>query len=442
MNILIVDDDNAILELICIIVENAFESATIVRASCPNTAIAELDRYSFDLIICDYEMPPFGTGEDVYIHLRTHNSETQFLLFTSRNLEEVDFLTDSNDQRLSSLQKPARPKDITAMLNKILNYDGDGEQSKYRRVPIYNFTRFNYTKCSIFIEINKEKYVKIINKEHEYEMDFIQRYIQKEIKYFYILAEDYEDFLVEFTSTNFLKNTNSESDFLENAKKQHLYLASLVKQLGISQYSIDESSKLALQAIEQAHKSSFKGLIESLLKSNDYSYDHTFLITCICSHISGEVGLTKQANERLAMASLIHDLGIERADLNYIHDIRPEKIKDLTYDEQQIIRKHVKLLENNKNFTDISDEIQKILTIQHSFDENYPYNESQMNTNNSVTTLTFLVAHAFSNELYHYEFKPEKLREIFTILNYKFAHKNFYKILKAIKDKFLITDEE
>ncbi len=442
MNILVVDDDIAILELICIIVENSYSEANIVRASCPKTAIIELDKVNFDLIICDFEMPPFGTGKEVYDHLRKSNQQTHFLLFTSRNILEIEFLIANPDQRLASLRKPARPKDIKSLLDKLLNYDRAAKQENYKKIPIYNFTRFNYTNCPVYIEINKEKYVKILNKDQDYDIEFIQRYIKKEIKYFYITEGDYETFLAEFTSNGFLSNTNSEKDFLKCAKSTHLYLAGLIQGIGLSQFTLDESSKLSLNAIEHGLNSSFKSIIESLITSNDYSYDHTYLITCICTHIASEIGLTKKATERLANAALIHDLGIVRSDLNYIHDIRPELIDELPLDEQFTIKKHVKLLENSNNFEDISDEIQKILTIHHSFDENYPYNESMPNTGSSLIVSTFLVAHAFSNELYRYDFEPEKLREIFTILKYKFEQKQYYKIIKAIEDRFLIVAQE
>lgn len=435
MKVLIIDDDNSILELLAIIIENGFSPSLIAKAMCPQSAIQELDKEHFDLIICDYDMPPHGNGEQVFDYFVSKKIEASFLLFTAKESHLVPLVNSPKFQNMkySFLQKPSKPKIIKEKISAIINRE-HATMDNYCSIRIYNFTRFNTTKCDIYIKIGDDKFVKVLNKDDTFEADFIGKYMSKNITHLYITKDSYDQFLVEFGSSNFLLSSETDkATFIETAKKSHQYLAGMINSLGVSQYTIDMATNIAEKTIELTRKDkTLSLLLEKLIKSQSHSYDHTFLVTCLCTHIAKEIGLSEQAIEKLAFSSLVHDIGINKNETCYIHDIVPSKIDTLDFEDQYSIKNHHEVLEKIEHLPDISDDILTIVKFHHIFDDAYPNRDTiNLERFNSVVGV-FLVAHAFSNELYRADFDMKKVREGLTIVTSIFKTKNFAKIIRAL----------
>lgn len=444
MNILLVDDDTTILELLATILENMFRNAHIERCTRPDVAISLLEKHEYELIICDYEMPPHGTGELVYNYITECKIKSTFLLFTSlesTNLEFVNAETYTQPQ-FNYLKKPAPPKKFKECIKALVPQKTSIPEvaiQEYYGVRIHNFLRFNKTQCDIFLKLGENKFVKILNKDSEYDIDFIDKYILRNIHHFYIQKNDYDQFLVAFGASKFLSfEGETTTTFLQEAQKTHRYLSTLMTGIGISQYVIDIANEVSLKVVEEVSgEKQFSDLLKRLINSKDYTYDHTFLITTICSHICKELDLNNSALQKLSFASLIHDLGISDTKLCYLHDINPEEITSLPQEERSIIKDHHDLLTQVQNIPDLTDDIKNILKYHHLFDEKYTYNPNfQIERLNTIVSI-FLVAHAFANELYKNDFNKVNNRDIITVLKYKFKTKNFTKIIKALEISFL-----
>lgn len=434
MKVLIVDDDNSIIELLAIILENSISPKHIGRALNPQSAKEELSQCDYNLVICDFEMYPYGTGQDVFDYIKDNNLSCKFLLFSGREFESTKFsgISEFGPHKFHYLKKPAQPKVIREAIAKLIQSHDDIKD--YYGIRIHNFIRFESTKCNIYIKLGLDKYVKILNKDDSYDNQFLQKYIIKEVSHFYITKNDYNDFLVEFGRSNFLVSNASQKTFLDTAMKSHLYLTSLVSNVGISDFVLEEANQLAIKSLEMSQRDkTLSKLIETLINSQNYSYDHTFLITCFCTQIGLEIGLNKIALEKLAFASLVHDLGISRDNLCVIHDLFPEKIEKLELEEQFIIKNHHSILDKFKHSNDLTDDIEKILKIHHTFDKEYIYNEIVTGLDKvSHFVGVFLISHMLSNEFYKNDFDSSKLADSLTNIKHTFQGPNFDKILRAL----------
>lgn len=433
MKVLIVDDDNSIIELLAIILENSIAPKYIGRAINPQGAKDELSKTDYNLVICDYEMYPFGTGQDVFNYILENKVATSFLLFSGRDFESINFtgIADFGKHRFQYLKKPAQPRVIRESIAQLVKNNNDNKE--YYGIRIHNFVRFESTKCNIYLKLGSDKFVKVLSKNDSYDNNFLQKYINKEVSHFYITKNDYDDFLVEIGRSNFLVSTSSHKTFLDVAMKSHLYLTSLVANVGISDFVLAQANQLAVKSLEMSQKDkTLSKLIEGLINSQNYSYDHTFLITCFCTQIGIEIGLNNVALEKLAFTALIHDLGISRDSLCVIHDLFPEKIETLDLEEQFIIKNHHSILDKFKNSNDLTDDIERILKIHHIFNKDYIYNENTNLEKVSHFVGVFLISHMLSNELYKNDFDSSKLADSLTFIKHTFQGKNFEKILRAL----------
>lgn len=437
MKILLVDDDTTILELLAIILENIFNPDIVDRATRPDHAINLLQEKSYDLIICDYEMPPHGKGDAVFEYVITNDLKSKFVLFSSEEKENLLMLGHEKFQapQFHYLSKPAKPKAFKEFIKGIIDQPTIKSTAAFFPIRIHNFLRFSGTQCPIFVKLSNNKYVKILNAGDTYDIDFIDKYIKKNVGHLFIERKDYDEFLVNFGSTKFLFSDNlSSKDFIKEAQKTHRYLATLMSGVGISEYVLDMAEQVSSKVLEQASgEKSLKDLLSHLINSKDYTYDHTYLITCICSHLCKELGLSHAVLERLSFASLVHDIGITNAETCYIHDIEPKRIKELDDKEIKAIQNHHNILKNFKNLPDITDDIQMIMSHHHLFEKDYPFNSNfQMDRLNQAVSV-FLVAHCFSNQLYAHKFDPNMIRDSLTVVKFHFEGANFAKIIRALE---------
>lgn len=87
LHVLHVDDDASFLQVSKLILEleNKFEIDTVTSV---DAAFCKLKTQSYDAVVCDYEMP-LKNGLDFLKELREQKNNIAFIIFTSRNREEV-----------------------------------------------------------------------------------------------------------------------------------------------------------------------------------------------------------------------------------------------------------------------------------------------------------------------------------------------------------------
>lgn len=103
--ILVIEDNIDALELLANWIRNVFKGHAYTACNV-REALETLGAHSFDLIICDYEMPD-GTGEDVLRYLRQHQIVTPTILFSAHS--------DLSMELESPLSHVVRDKDYTKL---------------------------------------------------------------------------------------------------------------------------------------------------------------------------------------------------------------------------------------------------------------------------------------------------------------------------------------
>src|SRR5690606_38804360 len=152
--------------------------------------------------------------------------------------------------------------------------------------------RHSMSHCDVFLKLTDKKYVKIINANEVYAISSIDKYFTKGITHLYIKNDDYDNFLDELSETPFLSRPHSSNDFLSAAQKNHEILGGMIKTLGITTYTFNLASNMSTQVLNEVSKDeNLKVLLDKIIRSHDYAYDHTFLITCFATAICNELNL-------------------------------------------------------------------------------------------------------------------------------------------------------
>ncbi|MHA1461664.1 MAG: response regulator, partial [Candidatus Heimdallarchaeota archaeon] len=88
INILLVDDEEALLEASKLYLENLSEKFQIYPINSAKKALEKLSSTAYDIIISDYQMSEMN-GLEFLAELRSVGNETPFIIFTGKGREEV-----------------------------------------------------------------------------------------------------------------------------------------------------------------------------------------------------------------------------------------------------------------------------------------------------------------------------------------------------------------
>ena len=214
MNILVVDDEEDIREILGFALEAEVEAdCTFVKSG--NEAWEKIEsKDSFDLIICDYNMPD-GNGGDLYRHLLDNEIAIPFVLCSSISaIEKSDF--DNKSYLIGQIEKPFIYEGVLSTLEKF-NVVKEGfpddiesvirNQSKYISVDFNLIEKLKTTPCNIFLKLNKDKHIKIFNKK---------------IKIYQSDLSKYKDLGVEFSC--FFSPIDRKSNFLKRILNSFILL--------------------------------------------------------------------------------------------------------------------------------------------------------------------------------------------------------------------------
>lgn len=432
MNILFIDDDPNIVNLYSVVLEPLCKDGEFYTASCPGEAKDIINEIKLDLIVSDFDMHPHGTGEEVYnTWIDSINSNNDFMFFTSRNLEELDFYKTGRNNFF--LQKPEKLKDFKNFVKNIIH----SPVSEYSPIAIYQFARWSKTKVSVYIKINEEKHIKIFNVNEEYSLERLNSYIDKGTKFLYIKDEDDSTFLKEYDYSSVFDKAKEFS--FESLKQNHRLLNIQISMFGLTQQSLNTATDTTEKILDQINNNdkSLFDLIERMLTSSDFTYDHSYLTICIASFVCEKMMIDKKVLLKITTAALLHDILIPSNRLAQIHDTKPEEVKDLEQNDMITLSKHNLLGSNLNELEKFGNDISKIIEFHHTGISDYPIEEhkkpiSQLNIQQSI----FLASHFIAIEIYKHNYELSKLSDILTFSQYKYSGKYFDKIWNSLDYAF------
>lgn len=448
MKILFIDDDDSIRQLHVMLLDNLFEEVEIVECANGSDSIAKLKNDTFDLIICDYDMPE-GTGADVYNFFKHTDRPIPFVLFTTKRLESLDdfFGFSETDDKKVYLNKSQGIPSFKKTISRVAEMGQMGVAlgpRDFMRIRIHYFWRFNKSLCDIFVRLSNDKFVKIIKKNDNYTRNDIDKYINKNQKFLHIKIEDYESFSASIISTPFLiydKDAMKHENREDVIKTTHAIVHELVKSVGVSELAINLASECSSETVKIAKKTDeLYSLIIGARNKKDYIYDHSYLLSCIACDICKKMNWsTDQTMKKLSYAAIFHDLCLTDPDLAMIDNLSDPLLQNYSEDQQKAFQNHpIKMAEMISRCPDIPPDVDSIIA-QHHEDvtgDGFPRKLSHLRI--SPLACVFIIAHSFVNELYKCNFDHNQIPEILAKLKNKYSKGNFKEPMVRFMDSMCL----
>jgi signal transduction histidine kinase/CheY-like chemotaxis protein len=123
--ILVVEDEPGVRQLTAESLEGC--GYRVMQAADARAAVPMLERETIDLLVSDIVMPGGMSGLDLAEEVR-HRYRNLPVLLTTGYAEAIDRVT-AQGQRFELLQKPFRPKDLTAKIHQMLNMGGERQSA-------------------------------------------------------------------------------------------------------------------------------------------------------------------------------------------------------------------------------------------------------------------------------------------------------------------------
>lgn len=319
LHFLIVEDEMEIADIISLFLGGQY-SAHFTIASSGNEAIDVLkaNPNSFHMVLSDFNMPN-GNGGVLFQYMQKHFPETPFILVTSDSWH--DHREFHNFKNVGYVQKPFVDDTLIEEVDRILNHitltaDRDHQ---YVGISIQTLAKISEIAYPLYVKINDEKYVKIMNASNSFSNDEVERFKQKQIKMLFVERQYYNEFIKKFSNKvvndmifRGLKVGSMEALSLSTSVQEIIMGA--VKTFGWSQETQDMAIK-NLQIVKDLVEKTDE--LHSIFQwardtDHDYIFVHSILNCFMTTSLAmGYQFKTPYAQEYLALASFFHDAALE-----------------------------------------------------------------------------------------------------------------------------------
>jgi hypothetical protein len=281
------------------------------------------------------------------------------------------------------------------------------------------FNKFSQLPFDIYIQLSKEKFVKILNSGDVITIEFINKYVSKKIFEFYLLKETYE----EFKELIFDFHSNAKEILVKGRKitvpdNENLNL--MMESLGVSPREtrmINEMSTRIVTDLNNEDKN-INMLLNSFTSSKErFTYDHSYLTAVMSCQIADQNEWGNNPNkEKLCLAAIIHEMaGESKQSLDLNNQLQ---LQDLATGESALkLDKVQKLAQQFRAIGSIPIDVVSII-------------ENSLNThqtNLSPMSCCFIVGHQYVIELYKEKFDKSQNHQIMKRILQLFPDGNLHK---------------
>ena len=451
--ILVADDLDDVRELVVMMIEAEFD-VKILEAADGEQAIQILqDNPDIAVIVSDYDMPKLNGG-DVYL-FNQNNLQKPFILISSLNtIEDEKFNNFSSKKENYKISKPFEHEKFTGILLQAIKQSQ--QNSDKPQIPnelngqtvINSYSKMRGTKlisqkifiADTYIKLSEGKYVKIGDMNSVLEQDQINKYIEKNIEYFYLNKAQYNDFL-----NNSIKDLMSKFNNvnMETTEVISLHLATIqqvqevAKSIGVKQPIIELTDKVALTVNTALLKEkSLNAFLKNIIKKENYFFEHTNIINYLCGAMVKELGWDKdRATKRFITVSMFFDIGLSDPYLASILTQKEPAFLKLKRKEQDEILFHIKnsIEIISKSSSIIGDEF-KIIEHHHEKPNGTGFPKGLNSKQIPPQSAVFILAHDFAHLLIKHG-GPDKISpaQILEMLGREYTVDNFEKPYLALK---------
>lgn len=368
MNILLIDDDADVREIIAFTLESEMD-CKIKEVASGNAAIEELKQNSssYNLIVCDYNMPD-GNGGLVYQYLLDTSSDLPYVFCSSDFAKEHPEFSNAKNL-LCEITKPKIFEGIVEMYKKYEELAQNNSASvtvspntnEYCEAGIDLVADCRALPCDIYLKVGA-KMIKTFKQGDDLSHEDIKKYKNKNINSIFVKRSDSRMF-VDYISMKVIAILEDEAlSEKEKVLDAHSVIMETVRELGISDSVVRAASAsvdFTLKFLDESQEArELKDIIFGKFKKN-YLTSHSVGIAFVCVGILKETAWDSPENrKKLVMSSFMHDMSIRMPD--FTESILVEN-SDL-HGIREHISETIDLLMNLKN---IPEDVFRIISDHH-----------------------------------------------------------------------------
>lgn len=305
---------------------------------------------------------------------------------------------------------------------------------EYFPITINSFYKVKTFPCDAFVKLGTDKFVKVIHENDPVEDEFIKKYKTKRVDSLYVKAVDFYDKCTELFADK-LADVDLFNTKEEYIRKSQEILHEMIKDLGVSEHIVAKVGEALNHVEEELNKPNLKKVFDLFEKQKgSFIYDHSYLtmLFCniLCKHMDWE---SEQVRNKLALASMFHDLGIENPKKAFYEGAGKANIMTMNKELSDEIMDHgnviAKMLEEDP---EMPQEVLNICLNHHEGlgpEESFPKGVSGVNL--TQLECVFIVAHSFVLELYKIAFNTTKIQKAYDAVAEKYTSGNFKPIIQA-----------
>lgn len=327
--ILYIEDDEDVAEIYTNLIKELFDQAIVEHHLSGNKAIEALFKSPADysLIISDYKMNELS-GADIFKKINGQMLGIPFIILSGYDCTSDESFKGFFDSYLKNavLIKPVDPEELKKKItwclegkDSLLATYSKKLKSNDEKIPLNSnlFMKMNDVPCDVFVKLNDDKFVKIINKKEIFETEIVKKLILKGVKSFYInrseLSAYNDSALNAFNSLYRVKKNKSD----DNLKSQHNnkaieMLKNNLAKCGFSKAMLETADEIIKSQVELVLK--VDNISEFLEKFQNFGQNyahHSRLVSFITISILKEIGWDSESTiHKMGLAALLHDISL------------------------------------------------------------------------------------------------------------------------------------
>lgn len=347
--ILLIEDNKSFSTILHLNISKSLGRAVILKASASEaTSLLEL-LGNIDMIITNEEIEKELTALNINNYLESNNLNIPLLVFGKNSSNYKNFvLYESTDSW----------KKILHTTSIILGVDISSDlMNKDEYVPIDITYFLNITTssmgCDVYIRINKGEagfqYIKRLHSTDHFTREDILKYMATGLKEFYILKENFSQFVNFATTQLVLKLDDENMDQNERMRlnsESYEITVDRLKNLEIDEFTIElvnESIKSIQSSLKEANA---LGIFLANLLSNKISYAHAHAyLTCLIMYKCLEYfeWNTPAMKHKIAYLTYFHDISLKDERLLKLHTNTELQEARLNTDDYDLVMNHANL---------------------------------------------------------------------------------------------------
>jgi CheY-like chemotaxis protein/HD-GYP domain-containing protein (c-di-GMP phosphodiesterase class II) len=438
LKVLLIDDEPEICEVLGFALESYVPCEFVVSTD-PKQALELIQEHDYDLIISDYNMPVMNGGE-LYQKLLEDGKEVRFVLCSTESPSAFKEFTDKK-YLFGEIIKPDIFSYIEPLLDKLKevkeSHVPHREDDGYTTVSLDLLKIVSTMPCDIYISLADGKYVKILNKDNDFEETEYQKYQKKKINHLFLKNEDSTKLIQRLV--DFLQRKLEMSSFEDEEFVGLAYNSSSIASYITSNFSLSDQIMASTNAVVDeilkstgSHKQ-MKLIFEKMLKNaQNYNNTHSLVLAYVSCAILSQFSQhsTFENKKKLVMASFLHDL-----DLGTI-EVTKTSSQQSVYEEAN---GHPQKIASQAEKMSLLDSDTVNLIANHHERPNGSGFPRKLNAGNmSFLNLIFILAHEISSILTLAHLNGKKITTISEVLDElkldDYQHPNAQKCVNAFKE--------